>query len=330
MVRLKELGESWGFLSLINFSFGRIAARGKFFGILSQTCFLSFSCLLIYGCASSQPTDKSKEQEADKQAAASEKIDDLDDNLDDLSSSGKKAAPKPQLSTEGKKTGSMVDGVIINQQNEFLGMSTLKMSKLGVRLESPSITVIMLPGKEAIAYNSQNGNCMALTERSAALLAGSKNFDNPGEEKITKVGTEKIAGLDCIHYDVMKYYQDPKTKKQYPGWSTDVWACKDIGVPSSIVNDCARLTMMPKNLGFPVRIVREARTTDMEKRKGATNANQKRPVINTSKFAKAKLDKGEFAEIEGFKKVKDEMQLMMSGDDSELIGTDLEEELDKK
>jgi len=132
--------------------------------------------------------------------------DDLNE-MDDTSAEGKhkKAkATKPALSTEGKKTGVMEDTVIVQQQNEFLGASTLKLSKSGIRLESSTVTVVMPPGQEAIAYNAQNGNCMVLSSNNRSILGGGGKPSDEGKQTSIKVGTEKLAGLNCIHSNSAK------------------------------------------------------------------------------------------------------------------------------
>jgi hypothetical protein len=83
--------------------------------------------------------------------------------------------------------------------------------------------------------------------------------------------------------------------------------------------------MMPENLGFPVKMTRIASATTSEQIKGMGNSRV-RQVVSTTSFSHAKLDKGEFALLPGYKTVTDEMQLMMSSEDTDLAGApDLEE-----
>ena len=143
--------------------------------------------------------------------------DDLDEG-EDMPQSGKHKKARearPALSIEGKKTGVLTDAVIAQQQNEFLGASTLKLSKCGIRLESSSITVIVPPGQQAVVYNAKNGNCMILTSRSRSLLGGGSNYSDEGQQTSTKVGTEKLLGMNCVHYKVSKIMLDAKTKKRW-------------------------------------------------------------------------------------------------------------------
>jgi len=82
------------------------------------------------------------------------------------------------------------------------------------------------------------------------------------------------------------------------------------------MKDCARITTTPVELGFPVKITRAGSTTEKERR--TKSGKNIREVISTRSFLRTKLDKGEFALLPGFKTVKDEMQLMMSNDESDL------------
>jgi hypothetical protein len=276
-----------------------------------------------------------KTAQEDRDAAGSE--DDLDE-MDEAGSTSRHkkiaSAPKPVLNTEGKKTGIMEDAVIVQQQNEFLGASTLKLSKAGVRLESSTIIVLMQPGKPAIAYNSQNGNSMILTDKSRSLLSGAgSKYGDGGKVTRTKLGTEKIAGMNCTHYKLHRVLIDPKSKTIAAEMNSDLWASKDLKLPASVMKDCARMTTMPEDLGFPVKITRSTNFAQSEDRKGdrsGSNSNRLHNVVSTRSVTHTKLDRGEFAPLTGFKTVTDEMQLMMASDESELAGAGDLDEADKE
>lgn len=345
--------------------------------ILHYSCAALFLSGMLAACGPSPDAEKLDDTDTSKSASAEEELDDIDDSAKEKKPP---KPPKPKLSTEGKKTGVLVDGYEFEQKNEFLGATKLKLCKFGIRLESPNLLCVMLPGQEAIAYNPQNGNCMQLTAKSAAMLAGKRPNEGPTAEVIEpQKGTEMIAGLKCNKYIIRKFFPGENTspalakanmtlKKQksaealkkegyFQGWHTEFWSTKDINVPAEIVKDTARLTMMPGGLGFPVRIQREVDgATTVHPTAGPGAANSKtasagtdksaatgglkpvahvsddgtkssvRKVIDTTGFAKAKFDKGEFALLEGFKTVKDEMQLMMSSDESDLEGMGLDDD----
>src|SRR5579883_1129686 len=256
-------------------------------------------------------SDSSDETKTSSKTAAGDEDTASDDDL--MGNSKNKQPPKPALSVEPKKTGQEVDGYIVHQQNEFLGPTVLKIAKPGIRLESSTLTVVFPAGKEAIAFNPQNGNCMALTARSAAMMAGTaKAKGEQQKDRTSKIGTEKIAGIKCIHYELTREFIDKKTKKPIDSFSTEIWATKDLKLPPQIMKDCAKMTMMPPELGIPVRVIRQAATTKAESIKGEKLPRKKRDVISTSKCEIVKLDTGEFVPPSGFKTVTDEMKLMMT------------------
>lgn len=300
---------------------------------LQSTCIFLLSGLALYACggqpASDDSTKKADAGSTSKSSGSNLKEEDLDDSSDNQATKDdekSKIPKKDPLSTTGKPTGELAEGVLVEQTNEFLGRTKVKLCKFGVRLESPSLTCIMLPGKPAIAYNPQNGNAMALTSKSAAMLSGTKTPEPGGETKVekVKVGTEKIAGLNCDHYRLANFYMDQRTKQFRRAWSNEVWACKDIGAPPAIVKDCARLTLMPPELGFPVRIARTSEATHIEKQKGI-GGSQVRQVVNTLSSSRGKFDKCEFMALPGYTTVQDEMKLMVSDDENSLASSGLDD-----
>lgn len=329
---------------------------GLFHSISLQRLIYSASMVLLLtttltACGPKPDADKTEEDTETGTKAAS------DEELEDVEESGPKKvrAPKVRLSTEGKPTGQMVDGYEIEQQNEFLGLTKLKLSKLGARLESPNLTCIIMPGKEAIAYNPDNGNSMQLTTKSAAMLAGKRPNEGPSQEVIDKEkAVENIAGLKCNKYVVHKFffYTEPGHPRKGPvpdgkgktsdqlkdegwveAWHTEIWATKDLKIPPQVMKDCARLTMMPPDLGFPMRIEKLGmRNTNIRTGKGSqrnpapANGMRAKFVIDTHSIEKTKFDAGNFTLLAGYKPVKDEMALMMSGDESELDDMGLDDD----
>lgn len=322
---------------------------GLFNSISLQRLIYSASMVLLLSttltaCGPKPDADKTDDETETSTKASS------DDELEDAEESSPKKvrAPKVRLSTEGKPTGQMVDGYAIEQQNEFLGLTKLKLSKLGARLESPNLTCIIMPGKEAIAYNPDNGNSMQLTTKSAAMLAGKRPNEGPSQEVVDKdKAVENIAGLKCNKYVVHKFFffvkpgakKGPvpdgtgKTSEQLEregweeAWHTEIWATKDLKIPAQVMKDCARLTMMPPDLGFPMRIEKLAQRNSSstmrsgkgnQKYPGSANGMRAKFVIDTHSIEKTKFDAGNFTLLAGYKPVKDEMALMMSGDESEL------------
>ncbi|MBX9688974.1 MAG: hypothetical protein K2X27_19860 [Candidatus Obscuribacterales bacterium] len=292
---------------------------------LARGCLMPLIAVLLHSCAPAPKTEDNAKSESSQKTDTA----DLDseagiDDMEEVSTKARKnKAPKPKLSSMAAKTGTMVDCVVMDQRNEFLGLTKVKLSKLGARIESANIVVIMQPGKGTMAYNAANGNCLQLTKKSAAMLAGQKDMDMAVESKHStkKLDSEKLAGLDCNHYLIEREFVNKKTKAVKSRWATEVWAAKNSGVPQNVIKDFAEMSQMPADLGLPLRIERDLGTTAVN---GVTKRS-KRIVIDTDSYSKAKVDKAEFQPLSGYKLVTDEMQLMVTDDDSELVNSELDD-----
>lgn len=288
--------------------------------------------LLLAACAGTVVKDSHEAKPETQTANAIQQMDAADDESDEAENSLETKKTQSVFSTEGKKTGDVSKGIVVEQQNEFLGLTIVKLSKWGVRMDSPSISVILNPGKDAMAYNSQNGSCLKLSSKSAAFMSGAVGDKNKGagDLKTRKLGNEVICGKPCVHYRLSKLLKDAKTNKVYDSWAEDVWTTKDLNVPPLIIKECAKLTLLPPDLGFPVKIVRfknrngEHGAEEVEEllRKDIVDKKRQRQVIGTVSFSPQELDKGEFQYLQGFKAAEDEMQFMMSSDDSALADMD--------
>lgn len=310
-----------------------------------QTAGLVFFLLLsLTSCSSNDSKTSSgdgseegikSENAEDKAAEASEDPDEIVEPSTETgkSSKTKKAPKKPKVSIEGKHTGITSPGVVVQQENEVLGLNLVKLSKYGIRMDSSTISVILRPGETAMAYNPNNGYSLPLTEKAASFMAGVKTSNKMGEELIvTEKGRETLCGKACIHYRLIKILKDPKTKKVYDSWAEDVWATKDVDVPPAILKECAKLVLLPKDLGFPVRIARfknRSKSSPDVNRLKNLDMKATKDVIKTLSFEKQTQDSGDFVFLSGFKPAKDEMQFMMAGNEDELAGEEGLDDLDE-
>jgi hypothetical protein len=180
----------------------------------------------------------------------------------------------------------------------------------------------MLPGKGPQAYNAQNGSTMELSAKSAAMMTGTQNRTGPIETVTNLLGKEKIAGVNCTHYNVEKFEKNPRSKRHRERvWYADVWSTKELPIPESVLKATSLVMVIPPELGFPLRVARFNNPTEKEKARGERGHSVMRDVITTSSCVRTKIDQGEFARLEGFKPVKNEMELMMTESDSDLASS---------
>ena len=295
--------------------------------LISKSTILRSSAILLAACtvfACSNAPDKAAVDKDEPDEEVSTKT--VDETLPDDEDSPKKK-PTVTLSTVPKKTGQTVPGLEFNQRNEFLGMTILKMSAQGIRLDSPNLTAIFPPGKAGpTVFNPLTGKAMVLTSKNSSFLKQASGMGGSGEEETKKVGAETVAGYKCTHYVVDRFVFNPKTKERIHQWTTEIWGTRDLGLPKNIVEDCAKLTMMPPSFGFPMRVIRHATPTEQEKKRGATG-KQRRVMIDTITAKKSKLDKGEFVLLDGYEPVQDEMALMMSNDKGDDFLSEMDEDV---
>lgn len=277
--------------------------------------FCAVSMLILSSCSSAPNTASGDKPEviSDKPVEEAEPEEDLSEPVKKPSMSSEKT-----LSTAPVLTNVKVPAIEFRQQNEFLGSSVLKLSPAGVRLDSPNIAAVFPAGASGpTIFNPITGKSMLLTSKNSAFLRHAGGLEKGSGEVAKKIAVETIAGMKCIHFRIESYKVDPKTKAKSLDWTTEVWATRDLGLPSKIIDDCSKLTMIPPELGIPLRLVRESKPTAQEKSKGVEGV-QRRTLIDTFSAKKKQLDKGEFILLVGYQPVKDEMELMMSGDKGEL------------
>ena len=269
---------------------------------------------------------------ADKEDEVADKPVDEAEPEDDLGKTSKgkvPTAPEKALSTIAPKTGVMIPGLEFNQKNEFLGSTVLKLSASGIRLDSPNLTAVFPPGQSGPnVYNPMTGKFMVLTNKNSTFLRQSTGMDKGISEEASKVGTDTIAGYKCTHFKVEKYLVNPRTKEKNHQWTTEIWGTRELALPKPILNDCSKLTMMPPEFGFPMRVIRHTAPTDQERSKGLVG-QQKRVMIDTLVAKKTSFDKCNFQLLTGYTPVKDEMELMMAND-AELDNTLSEMDDDKE
>ena len=98
-----------------------------------------------------------------------------------------------------------------------------------------------------------------------------------------------------------------------------------MGMNSDIQKACADMLQIPIELGFPLRITQFASNKEKALMKHSHSPrNLVKEVILTKSLKHEKVDAGQFGKFEGFKPVKNEMELMMS-DDAETLGGDLDD-----
>lgn len=154
----------------------------------------------------------------------------------------------------------------------------------------------------------------------------------------------QIDFLPTTHYYIEKYKLNPRTGKpgSCPYWITDLWVCDSLGISKSFAGNVARLCMLPSEYGMPVKVVRlyhsERRSKPLTaerkqyyekiKRYGlcmsspqfeGDEVNDLKVVLDIRSARRTRIKVADTQLPAGLTKVKTEMDLVMSDQDSALL-----------
>lgn len=153
----------------------------------------------------------------------------------------------------------------------------------------------------------------------------------------------KLEFLPTTHYYIEKYRLNKNGKaNSVPYWITDLWVCDSLGISKAFAGRCARLCMLPAEYGMPVKVVRlyDARrrarplTPELkryyEKTKGyglcmsnpqfeGDERRDLKMLLDVRSARKVKIKVADTQLPKGLTKVKTEMDLLMSEQDSALL-----------
>ncbi|MBY0549030.1 MAG: hypothetical protein K2W95_17285 [Candidatus Obscuribacterales bacterium] len=184
------------------------------------------------------------------------------------------------------------------------------------------------------------------------VKVGTENLDlrpkdargNPIPLNAAAKAAGKLEFLPTTHYYIEKYRLNRRTGKAdaVPYWMTDLWVCDSLGISKTFAGRCARLCMLPAEYGMPVKVVRlyDARrraiplTPELKKYYEKTRGyglcmsnpqfagDERRDLkilLDVRGARKVKVNVTDTQLPKGFTRVKTEMDLLMSEQDSALL-----------
>ncbi|MDR3615144.1 MAG: hypothetical protein P4L53_16415 [Candidatus Obscuribacterales bacterium] len=220
---------------------------------------------------------------------------------------------------KGKTTKN--SGWVLDANSNFAGTVSFQFDEEAARFHLDKMGLTMItkaPSWDVILYNEVNKNCLTMTytkwqQRFKSTVnrhtAGATYTELPVE--ISK-HSEKILGFATDKYTLRKVSQ-----KTHQSSKTECWVANEVQVPPHFAGILHILFQAPENIkGMPMRVEIPA------------NGRQV-PAIEVYKLQPKTFSGDEFKPLTGYKKVKDEMALMLD-DNDEMGAAMLGPEPDKK
>lgn len=236
--------------------------------------------------------------------------------------------------------GPPLPGYELQQWQRIAGQIRMEVNKYGGRFETTHYTLMKpLPGPNMYFMNVQTKKYVlspmdqwrekfTFYHREPAS-ASDRGFTPFSPWK--KIGVQKICGLSAVGYTRMRTNQQPAPNDKT--YTEEWWFADKLPVPPDLVEMYRKSFVMKydSKLGFPLRI-REIREWYGKKQRKVEIS------YDTISFKKASFPQSMFVVPEGYKKVKDEMSVLMEGGDSMMdpltpgtgVSADLEEALRRR
>jgi hypothetical protein len=225
-----------------------------------------------------------------------------------------------QASSSKGKT-SKNSGWALDANSNFAGTVNIQFNDEAARFHLDKMGLTMMthaPTWDVILYNEVNKNCLTMTyskwqQRFKSTIVRHAAGVNYNELPVTiSKHAEKILGFNTDKYTLKRVNEQTKQTTK-----TECWVANEVQVPSHFAGILHILFQAPENIkGMPLRVEIPA------------NGRQV-PAIEVYKVQSKTFSGEEFKPLTGYKKVKDEMALMLD-DNDEMGAAMLGPEPDKK
>ncbi|MBS1955969.1 MAG: hypothetical protein JST89_17420 [Cyanobacteria bacterium SZAS-4] len=220
---------------------------------------------------------------------------------------------------DAKASGATLPAWVLNVNSNFAGTVLFYITPNAVRLKFDKLGLVMLmkgPKWNALVYNESNKNMVDLPyERWKAkfLLRGKRVADKSIVLVPIKTGKKQtIQGVPC--YQVIVKKKEAKGKPDMI--MAEAWIAKDIQAPPQFNSMMKTMLDIPVDSGAPLRVFQVGKTN-----------NKMIMVMDCYKANKTDVKASDFQPLTGYKKVKDEMAMMLDEADDPGAGAD-DESLD--
>lgn len=189
--------------------------------------------------------------------------------------------------------GRPIKGFDVSQVSQYQGRVHMRVTPAVARIDSDEYTVVLLPNSRTLVYN--NANKTYCEKRREEWLRQFGGTEKSHSRRVRKAKTEMIAGRHST-----KYICERLDKKGRLSTTTEFWTCSDLPITAENASAYCVFCDVPAGYGLPMRIMRNVGSRQFS-------------MLDTLACRPASFDPSVFKPLSGFKKVKDEMELMMSG-----------------
>jgi hypothetical protein len=226
------------------------------------------------------------------------------------------AGKTPAVDAKATSSGKMIPAWVLNVNSNFAGTVMFCITPNAVRLEFDKLGLLMLikaPKWNALVYNESNKNYVDLPYehwKAKFLLRGKRVADKSITLTPVKTGKKQsINGVPC--YQVIVKRKDANIKGE--SIMAETWIAKDIQAPPQFNSMMKTMLDIPVDSGMPMRAFQVGKT-----------GNKMVMVMDCYKASKTEVKASDFDALTGYKKVKDEMAMML--DESEDAGAGADDE----
>ncbi|CAN5494362.1 hypothetical protein BH10CYA1_BH10CYA1_24440 [soil metagenome] len=207
-----------------------------------------------------------------------------------------------------KPAGATVPAWVLNVNSNFAGTVLYYITPNAVRMKFDKLGLVMLikgPKWNALVYNESNKNYVDLPYaqwKAKFLLRGKRVADKSIVLTPVKTGKKQtILGVPCFQVIVKR--KDASGKGDLT--IAETWIAKDIQTPPQFNSMMKTMLDIPVDSGTPLRVFQMGKTN-----------NKMIMVLDCYKASKTDVKVSDFQPLTGYKKVKDEMAMMLDeGDD---------------
>lgn len=213
-------------------------------------------------------------------------------------------------------TGATLPAWVLNVNSNFAGTVLFYITPNAVRMKFDKLGLVMLmkgPKWNALVYNESNKNYVDLPYehwKAKFLLRGKRVADKSIVLIPVKTGKKQtIQGVSC--YQVIVKKKEPKGTPDVI--MAETWIAKDIQTPPQFNSMMKTMLDIPVDSGTPLRVFQMGKTN-----------NKMIMVMDCYKASKSDVKVADFQPLTGYKKVKDEMAMML--DEADDPGAEADDE----
>jgi len=200
--------------------------------------------------------------------------------------------------------------LVLHQTSFFLGEQVTYLLPNLIAIKSEMATIIVHPKEDTIFMYSSKKKIYLDMPYSEWIkrFQGRLATDSCCRIKQGKTGT--VCGWECI-----RYVREPKMR-QADLW--EFWMAQKAGLPPATLGALVRFADFPQVPGLPLRAIK--RTFNLDRSNGKVSYSSPINALETTKIERTPIPSGLLKLPTGYRKVDDELELLLSDDGESMEG----------